>query len=152
MSFANGYALLVGVGGDLPNTEEDARGLATILRDPERCSYPATHVSVLTGANATQARVLEAFDVLSGKTDENAMVVVYFSGHGYLVNSARGKEYFLMPHGYSLKDLPGTAISDQQFADALGRLRTKKLLVLLDCCHAGGLERAKGPGMLEKAP
>lgn len=36
--FTHGHALLIGVGGDLPNTETDAAGLAEIFTDPERCA------------------------------------------------------------------------------------------------------------------
>ena len=132
MSFSQGHALLIGVGADLPNTVEDANGLAAILRDPERCAYPATHVSVLTGADATRVQVLAALKTLAARTTQDAMAIVYFSGHGYLVNSAQGKDYFLMPYGYRPNDLPGSAIADREFAAALGQLRTKKLLVLLD--------------------
>ncbi len=42
--FPSGRTLIVGVGADLPNTVDDAQGLAEILRDPERCAYPAEQV------------------------------------------------------------------------------------------------------------
>jgi hypothetical protein len=32
--FGHGFALLIGVGADLPNTVDDALGLADILKDP----------------------------------------------------------------------------------------------------------------------
>lgn len=154
MSFSQGHALLVGVGGtDLPNTVDDAKGLASILCDTERCAYPPNQVTVLTQAEATRARILAALEALADRTDEESTAVVYFSGHGYFITTQAGKDYFLIPHGYDLSDLPGTAVRDSEFAAALGKLRAKKLLVLLDCCHAGGLEQAKEPGLLlEKAP
>jgi CHASE2 domain-containing sensor protein len=34
------YACVIGVGADLPNTVQDAQGIADILGDPERCAYP----------------------------------------------------------------------------------------------------------------
>ena len=39
-TFERGYALVVGVGADLPSTVDDARGLADILKDPARSAYP----------------------------------------------------------------------------------------------------------------
>ena len=36
--FDQGYALVVGVGADLPNTVDDAVGLVDILKDPARLS------------------------------------------------------------------------------------------------------------------
>jgi uncharacterized caspase-like protein len=47
----------------------------------------------------------------------DATVVIYFSGHGYQVHSARGIHYYLMPAGYDLNQLEETAISGREFAD-----------------------------------
>lgn len=52
--FVHGHALVVGVGADLPNTVDDAIGLASILCDPERCAYPAEQVKLLTGPATSQ--------------------------------------------------------------------------------------------------
>lgn len=153
MAFEQGHALVVGVGADLKNTIDDAIGLGNILRDPERCAYPDGQVTVLTESKATRTSVLDELAKLAGRTDQDSTVIVYFSGHGYFVTANGQKQYFLMPYGYSLGNLPGTAISDTEFAEALAKLAAKKLLVLLDCCHAAGLEKTKAPGQtLEKAP
>jgi hypothetical protein len=39
-NFTQGHALIVGVGGaqDLPYTVDDAKGIASILGDPGRCT------------------------------------------------------------------------------------------------------------------
>ena len=44
--FQQGFALVVGVGDDLPNTIDDAKGLANILFDEGRCAYPANQVNL----------------------------------------------------------------------------------------------------------
>ncbi|MCP4696812.1 MAG: hypothetical protein GY862_08175 [Gammaproteobacteria bacterium] len=46
-----GHALIVGAGADLKCTADDAKGLATILKDEERCAYPAGQVQLLTEAD-----------------------------------------------------------------------------------------------------
>ena len=46
--FGQGHALVIGVGADLPNTVDDAIGLADILKDPTRCAYPPNQVHLLT--------------------------------------------------------------------------------------------------------
>ncbi len=153
MAFEQGHAFLVGVGADLKNTIDDAKGLGTILRDPERCAYPAGQVTVLTELKATRALVLDGLAELAGRTNQDSTVIVYFSGHGYFVTANGAKQYFLLPYDYDLGDLTHTAISDGEFAAALGKVRAQKLLVLLDCCHAAGVEKTKAPGQaLEKAP
>jgi len=151
--FDRGYALVVGAGADLPNTVDDARGLAEILRDPARCAYPPEHVHLLTGEGAGRGHVLAALDALSRSTSAQATVIVYFSGHGYRAASSTGEFYYLLPYGYDLDHLYRTAISGVEFTDRLRAIPAQKLLVLLDCCHAGGVGEAKAPGLqLTKSP
>ena len=145
--FNDGYALIVGVGDDLPNTVDDAVGLANILKDSGRCAYPSDHVHLLTGQSATRDDVLAALDRLSKSTDDASTVVIYFSGHGHQVTSTTGEAYYLMPFGYDTEKLFKTAISGVEFTDKLRAIAAQKLLVLLDCCHAGGVGEAKVPGV-----
>jgi hypothetical protein len=79
-TFKNGHALLIGVGADLPNTVDDAKGLAGILADGERCAYPPQQVLAISEADATRAAVLAALDALATRSDANSTVVVFFSG------------------------------------------------------------------------
>jgi hypothetical protein len=152
--FERGHALIIGVGADLPNTVDDAEGLAGILRDEERCAYPASQVRLLTGANATRGAVLDALDALAQRTDAESIVVVYFSGHGYQISTPMDDLYFLMPYGYDVNKLKTTAIKGSEFTAKLRAIPAQKLLVLLDCCHAGGVGEAKAPYIEEmsKAP
>jgi hypothetical protein len=47
-TFQNARALVIGVGGDLPVTADDAKAVAKIFADPERCAVPERNVRVLT--------------------------------------------------------------------------------------------------------
>ena len=132
-------ALIIGVGADLPMTVTDAEGIASILADPARCGFDPASVQVLTGADATRERILAALDDLAAAS-EDAAVIVYFSGHG-----VESPAYHLLPYGYDLRDLPATSIPGGLFTEKLRAIRARKLLVLLDCCHAGGQAEAKGP-------
>ena len=51
-TFAQGYAVVVGVGADLAVTVDDAIGVADLLQDPGRCAYPSQQVRLLTGEQA----------------------------------------------------------------------------------------------------
>ncbi len=151
--FKPGHALIVGAGGDLPNTEDDALGLAQILREPGRCGYPPDQVELLTGVDATRDKLLTALDKLARTTTPNSTVIFYFSGHGYRVASSMGAAYYLLPYGYRLTELYRTALSEKEFITKLAAIPARKLLILLDCCHAGGVGDAKSPGLtLTKAP
>ncbi len=152
--YHSGHALIIGVGADLPTTVDDAQGLAEILTDAGRCAYPPEQVQLLTGPAATRDAVLSALEDLAERAAADSTVVVYFSGHGYSVSTALDDLYFLMPYGYDLHRLKSTAIKGAEFAARLRAIPAQKLLVLLDCCHAGGLGAAKAPGIeaLSKAP
>ena len=139
-NFKHGYALIIGVGADLPITIDDAKGLRDILEDPHHCGYPPEHVKLLTGEQATRQGILDALSSLYAQTqnDPDATVVIYFSGHGGVTS-----KYHLVPYGYKLDDLETTTISGVEFTEKLGQIKSKKLLILLDCCHAGGIAEAK---------
>ena len=151
--FTHGHALVIGMGADLPDTIQDATGLADVLTDKERCAYPPRQVTLLTGEKATRAAVLSALDALAQVNDAEATVVVYFSGHGYRVTASLGEFYYLMPFGYDTERLFETAIRGDEFTARLRAIAAQKLLVLLDCCHAGGLAKPEPSGLkLAKAP
>ncbi len=108
---------------------------------------------LLTGPSADKASVLKALEALADLSDPDATVVFYFSGHGYQVATAIGQAYFLLPFGYDLSQLPKSCISGKELTDRLAAIPARKLLVLLDCCHAGGIEESKAPGaQFAKAP
>lgn len=153
--FSQGHACIVGVGGNLPITVKDAVGLADILKDPERCAYPPEQVHLLTKEQAKREDVLAALDRLAQSAKPDSTVIVYFSGHGgYRVEDSitKKKTYYLFTFGYEMTKLSVTAISGEEFADRLRSIPAQKLLVLLDCCHAGGLADTSKLGYVEKAP
>jgi len=151
--FRDGHALIIGVGADLPDTVNDANGMTNMLRDAERCAYPSDQVLVLTEAQADRTHILAALDNLARATDPESTALIYFSGHGYQASSGGGSRYYLMPYGYNVHALANTTISGAEFADKLKAIPAKKLLVLLDCCHAGGVGDAKAPDLhLAKKP
>jgi hypothetical protein len=146
-AFEHGYALLAGVGQDLPCTALDAAALADLLKDPARAAYPPEQVALLTEAQATRRNILDVLKSLAKKTlaDPEATVIVYYSGHGARIGSSADlSTCYLLAHGHDIARPAETCISDREFSDAILGLHAKKLLVLLDCCHAAGIPLAKG--------
>ncbi len=147
--FSNGHALIIGVQtyssplGDLPCTLEDAKGLAGILKDEGRCAYPAEQVLLLKDSKADRNGILASLDRLAKVTDANSTVVIYFSGHG----GKKDGGYYFCPHGFNPAALKETAISGPEFTNKIAAIPAKKKLILLDCCHAGGIgSGVKGEG------
>lgn len=139
-TFDHGFAWLIGVGADLPVTIQDASVLQAILVDQTRCAYPTKQTLLLTEKEATREGILKGLDWLTATSnqDPDATATVFFSGHGGL-----SPDYHLVPYGYNPQDLARTAVSGREFTDRLRSIRAKKLLVLLDCCHASGMAEVK---------
>ncbi|WP_293087394.1 hypothetical protein [Okeania sp. SIO3B5] len=64
-TFSNGYALLIGIGADLPVTVQDATALHNILIDPSKAAYSKEQAVLLTETSATRLKILAAFDSLA---------------------------------------------------------------------------------------
>ena len=143
-TFSNGYALLIGVGADLPVTIKDATAVSDVLIDPSRAAYPLKQVQLLTETAATRQNILDAFDQLIAQVNQtpDATAIVYYSGHGGRIKSTG--EYFLVPYGYDPDRRAETTISGTEFTQKIEAIKAQKLIVLLDCCHAGGVPALKG--------
>jgi hypothetical protein len=140
--FTDGYGLIIGVGGNIPITVDDAVGLHAILTNPDRAAYPAGQVKLLTETAANRNSILQAFDELAAqvKKKPNATVMIYYSGHGGEVMSAgKPSQYFLVPNDYDPSDFANTAITGEEFIKKIRAIKAKKIIIILDCCHAGGI-------------
>jgi hypothetical protein len=147
--FSMGYALLIGVNENkvasmaLPTVARDVTALQEVLVHPQRCAYPEQNVKTITGAEATRAGILEGLDWLQEKieadTTGHATAVVYFTGHGWRDQSGGGDHYYLIPYDLQEGRIGLSALRAADFAEAIDTLRPRRLLVLLDCCHAGGM-------------
>lgn len=142
VAFRNAHALVIGVGGDLPVTVDDARAIARILSDPNRCAVPAANVLVQIEMDATRSGIIDALQELAAKATSEDAVTIYYSGHGAMLPGPPERR-FLVPR-------EGEWLEGKQFTALLRNIPAHRLLVLLDCCYAGGVHTglaAKSPGV-----
>lgn len=146
----NTFALLVGVGDyshrrftDLPATVRDVQAIATVLADPARCGYPRDNVQAVTGSDATAANIRTALESLAESTKSQSTVFLYFSGHGGRALESGQWRTYLCPREADPDDLAHTAISGDEFSALLAAIPARKLLVVLDACHAAGSAELK---------
>lgn len=132
----NSYALIIGVGDDLPYTVKDANNLYNTLINKERVGFPKENVIVLTDKHADRKNILKAFDYLKKKTDEDSTILFYYSGHGGRLD---GHKFFLQPYGVTLKNYKKTVVYADELKDKINALPSDKLVLFLDCCHAEGM-------------
>lgn len=142
--FSYGHALLVGVadyadprlkvaGG---TTANDARALGTLLRDPQLAAYPTNQVRVLVDARATRANILDELEALAHRA-AGGTALIFFAGHGEPV----GDSYGLLPYDADRANLAATSLTAELFHHRIAKIRerVKRLVVVLNCCHAGGV-------------
>lgn len=145
--FSNGYALLIGVGADLSMTVKDVKALYQVLTDPQRAGYPLGQVRQVLEKDATRQGILDGLNWLKAQVKNNpeATAIVYYSGHGQEIRSNSGevKGYTLIPQGYDSQNRITTGVSGAEFTEKIAELQVQKLLVLLDCCHAGGITKGE---------
>ncbi len=144
------FGLLIGVGdyvhsrfANLPATIRDVQALADILTDPARCAYHRDNVQTLIGEQAIADNIRTAFISLAHSASPESTVLVYFSGHGGRAFKNGQWRTYLCPREADPDDLAHTAISGDEFSTRLAAIPARKLLVMLDACHAAGSAELK---------
>jgi len=146
-TFPNGYAVVIGVDDNevkrlaLPAVAKDVTAVHEVLIHPERCAYLPENVKLLKGSDSTKNNILEAFFWLKDKVkaDPNATAVIYYSGHG--MRDKKTERYYLIPYDIGeLSRVRIKAILAEEIQEAISNVRAKRTLVILDCCHARGLD------------
>jgi serine/threonine protein kinase len=143
----SGVALLIGVGDyrhrgrirALPYARRDARALARLARAPRGCRFADDRIVLLNDAEATREAVVRRLSRwLPHEAGGAELVLIYFAGHGATAAVGGRDEGFLLPHDADPDDLVTTAVSMADVARWVGGLKADAVVVLLDCCHAGG--------------
>jgi uncharacterized caspase-like protein len=138
--FTHGHALLIGVDQNrvkkfaLPDVAKDVAALREVLVHPERCAYPADHVKVLTGPDATRSGILDGLAWLqervaadAGAGDGgNATAVVYYSGHGLHAGSSPDT-FYLAPYDLREGRIASHSLRAADFAAEIEALNPRGL-------------------------
>ena len=153
MAFPQGHALLIGVGSyahapamNVPVTVADAQAIAGILGNPAYCGYPADQVRLLFDATATRDSVLAALEALAAKATEDDTVLVFYAGHGEYGDDG---SYYLTTHDTrieSRKVVSGSGIREAELIERLRSIKAKRVLLIVNACHAGELSPVLGQG------
>jgi hypothetical protein len=134
-------ALVIGAQtGGLTGVVNDARAVASWLQG---CEFA---VDLRVGSAATRDAILEGFDALVARAGPEDAVVVYYSGHGgliELIDRASARVGFLVPTDHEPEG-PFRGIVETQWSARVATLtaRTPNVTVIHDCCHAAQTVRA----------
>ncbi len=150
----NAYALVVGIANyqnlnKLPLTVlKDAQDIYDLLIDSHYCGYSKDNVTLLKDKEATRTALSQALTQLAQQSNQDSTVFIYISSHGGQIEYGSHKGEYLLPVDAdytSGASLAQTAISGTQFTEALRAIPARKIVVIFDCCHAGGIGQPKDP-------
>lgn len=136
----NSFALLIGVGADLPVTVHDARAVYNILADDKYAGYQTENIFLLTEKEATREGILNAFDELISKTNEESSVLLFYSGHGGFYEP--WNQFYLVPNNFDEVEYETTWVKAEELREKIGKIKSKRLVFFLDCCHAAGMTQS----------
>ncbi len=139
------YALVIGNSeyqdgtlAQLKTSITDTQALAKVLEDPKLGQFD----EVSTIVNPPEAETRRSISLFFAKKKPDDLVLLYFSCHGMLDD--RGRLYL------AVKDtrhdlLKATGISANFITDEMDSCRSRRQVLILDCCYGGAFVRgAKG--------
>jgi ABC-type multidrug transport system ATPase subunit len=115
----------------------DARALAAVLRDPGIGGF-----EVRTLLNEPAHVVNLAVEEFFADRRADDLLLVHFSGHG--IKDQDGELYFAAS-STMLRRLGATAVAADFVNRQMNRSRSRRVVLLLDCCYAGAFERGLMP-------
>lgn len=86
--------------------------------------------------NATKDMMLEAFQALVDEVGEQDSLVVYYAGHGYILE-ADGLGYWLPADART--DTAQQWLSNKSVSEFLSAIRSKNIMLVADSCYSGTL-------------
>ena len=142
------FALLIGVGeyrstafAKLAAAVPDVIAMQAVLQDPAVGGFAIADVMTLLNPEPQQMR--EALERLFSERKSDDLLVLYFSGHGVVDDAGR----FHLTTAHTQKGLlNSTAIAASFIHGLMENSRSKRQVVILDCCFSGAFAK----GMMAK--
>lgn len=121
--------------------EADIAALAGVLRDLELGAFDDVQVLY----NESQSMVRREIARFFHDREPDDLLLLYFSGHGIL--DEEGQLYLATPDT-ERQLLDATAVAAHYINRLIRRSRSRRQVLILDCCHSGAFDRsAKGSGL-----
>jgi hypothetical protein len=149
-SYRKSWALVIGINDyatyhpPLRNAVNDAREVAKLLR------FYGFNCQTLVNEEATKDAILGYLrDTLPGQLDvrEEDRIVIFFAGHGI---SQEGKRGYIVPHGAQAAHRD--YISMGELREACAPLKSRHILIMLDCCFSGMAAVGTRAGLFQRQP
>lgn len=138
-------ALVVGISkyapecNDLPAVAADVREISKLLESPKG-AFSEVGVDVLTDGKATRASILAAAKAAFTKSANDQTSFVYLAGHGHV----EGGQYYFIASDSVIGQLATTGVPLKEIKAMFDACQSENVFLWLDCCHSGGVLRARG--------
>ncbi|WP_328911750.1 MULTISPECIES: caspase family protein [unclassified Streptomyces] len=114
---------------ELPAATADAEALGAVLRDPEIGGFQVAAVVDQT-ERTWRTEIFEFFD----KAGPDDLLLLHLSCHG---RKDRNNVLHFVARDTELDRIEATAVDAQYIAARMERSRSRRIVVLLDCCYSG---------------
>ena len=140
------YALLVGVADyedeslRLKYAADDAQLLEQVLRDKAARAFAGIEVQRFVDRKATKQAFLGGLKWLKDSMKPQDVGIIFFSGHGHRDDDGI---FYMLPAEVRRGNIDGTGLDGALFKRKLAGIKGT-LVVMLDACHAGAVEKEAG--------
>lgn len=116
--------------------QEDRRD-AELGRALVTCGVPPQQITTLLDAQATRAAILAAVGAAADQTPPGGTLVFYYAGHGV---RTRAGDIAYVAYDTRTDQAAESGVSlDDLYLALVNRIAGKRVVLLGDCCHSGGL-------------
>ena len=109
---------------------KDAKELVRVLDSRDICAFD----DVVVLFNEVASKVSETIDYFLSNKKPSDLLILYFSGHG--VRDEYGSLYLAVKNS-NRERLRSTAIKSDFIREAMDQSRSKRQILILDCCNSG---------------
>ena len=140
------YALLVGVADyedeslRLKYAADDAELLERILREKAALAFAGCEVRRFVDRKATKEAFLDGLRWLKDAMKPQDVGIIFFSGHGHRDDDGI---FYMLPAEVKRRSIDATGVDGALFKRKLAGIKGK-VVVMLDACHSGAVEKEAG--------
>ena len=120
----------------LKNPVRDAMTVKEILL--EKYQFEHENIIELLNEEATRTNILDIFNLLINKLTKKDNLIIYFSGHGELIDRNNEDEAYWIPAD-AVNGRQSTYLDTFEVRRFFNNLNALHVLGIIDCCFSGGL-------------
>ena len=141
------YAVIIGISKfedkripPLNFAGNDAREMYNLLTDLNYSGIPKENIKLLLDEEATRQNIKSAIGKwLRRQAREEDTVIIYYAGHG----APEEDGLYWVTYDADIEDLYSTALDNNNIADMLERVESKRLITFLDTCYSAATVNRK---------